>query len=56
MTAEHVIPLLPLSASATHMLQFLQTEFKVKNYLLVRMDKDFLEKYFQFLRTARKIF
>lgn len=41
--------------SASHLLQFLQAEFKVKNYPLVRMDKVFLDRYFQFLRTTRKI-
>jgi site-specific recombinase XerD len=41
--------------SASHMLQFLQKEFKVRNYPLIRMDKGFLEKYFQFLRSTRNI-
>jgi site-specific recombinase XerD len=41
--------------SASHMLEFLSNEFKVRNYALRKIDKPFLEQYFQFLRSTRKI-
>lgn len=41
--------------SASHMLEFLTKEFKVRNHALSRIDKSFLEQYFQYLRSARKI-
>lgn len=41
--------------SASHMLEFLTKEFKVRNYSLSRIDKIFLEQYFQYLRSVRKI-
>lgn len=41
--------------SASHVQDFLQTEFKVKNYALHRIDGPFLEKYFQYLRATRGI-
>jgi site-specific recombinase XerD len=36
-------------------IDFMEQEFKVKNYSLVRIDSKFLELYFQYLRTARNI-
>jgi hypothetical protein len=39
--------------SANHMLRFLETTYKVKNYSLQKMDGPFLEKYFQYLRPKR---
>lgn len=41
--------------SASHVQLFLQDEFKIKNYALQRIDASFLEKYFWYLRNARKI-
>lgn len=41
--------------SASHMQEFLTKEFKVRNYSLIRIDKTFLEQYFQYLRSVRKI-
>lgn len=41
--------------SANHMLRFLETTFKVKNYALQKMDGPFLEKYFQYLRSKKNI-
>ncbi|WP_162303937.1 site-specific integrase [Paracnuella aquatica] len=41
--------------SASHVQHFLQTEFKVKNYALQRINASFLEKYFQYLRGTRGI-
>ena len=41
--------------SLQHMQEFLQTEFRVKNYILNKVDTKFLEKYFHFLRTTRNI-
>ena len=41
--------------SASHVQHFLETEFKVKNYPLVRIDVPFLEKYFQYLRGTRGV-
>ena len=41
--------------SASHVQKFLLTEYKVKNYALSRIDSDFLEKYFQYLRGTRGI-
>jgi hypothetical protein len=40
---------------ARHMMTFLETIYKVKNYPLQKMDGDFLEKYFQYLRSVKKI-
>src|SRR4051812_36748924 len=37
------------------MQEFLQTQFKVKNYILYRVNTAFLEKYFHFLRTSKGI-
>ncbi len=36
-------------------IEFMEKEFKVKNYSLVRIDSKFLEQYFQYLRTTRNI-
>lgn len=36
-------------------IDFLLTEFKIKNYSLVRVDGKFLEEYFHYLRTVRNI-
>jgi len=36
-------------------IEFMEKEFKVKNYALVRIDSKFLEQYFQYLRTTRNI-
>lgn len=41
--------------SLQYMQEFLQTEFKVKNYILSRVDTKFLERYFYFLRTNKNI-
>ncbi len=41
--------------SHRYMIDFLEKEFKQKNYSLVRIDGKFLEKYFQYLRGVRKI-
>lgn len=41
--------------SLRFMIDFLEKEFKVKNYLLAKIDGKFLERYFQYLRTVRKI-
>lgn len=41
--------------SANHLQHFLQTEFRVKNLSLHRINTDFLEKYFQYLRHTRLI-
>lgn len=41
--------------SASHVQHFLQTEYKVKNYPLARIDVPFLEKYFQHLRATRGV-
>jgi site-specific recombinase XerD len=41
--------------SVSYMRDFLQKEFKVKNFSLQKVDTDFLERYFQFLRTDKKI-
>jgi site-specific recombinase XerD len=41
--------------SASHVQDFLQTEFRIKNYPLVRIDVTFLEKYFQYLRGVRGV-
>jgi integrase len=41
--------------SLRFMIDFLEKEFKVKNYLLVKIDGKFLEKYFQYLRVVKKI-
>lgn len=41
--------------SASHVQNFLQTEYKVKNYPLARIDVTFLEKYFQHLRGTRGV-
>lgn len=40
---------------AKHMVKFLETAYKVKNYPLQKMDSEFLEKFFQYLRGVRKI-
>ncbi len=37
------------------MQHFLETEYKVKNYPLARIDVPFLEKYFQYLRATRAV-
>ncbi len=36
-------------------LDFVAVEFKLKNYPLVQIDVKFLEKFFQYLRSTRKI-
>jgi site-specific recombinase XerD len=41
--------------SASHLQLFLQTEYKAKNFSLNRIDTNFLEKYFQYLRHTRSI-
>ncbi|WP_121356883.1 site-specific integrase [Flavisolibacter nicotianae] len=41
--------------SATHVQQFLFTEYKIKNYPLARIDGLFLERYFQYLKGTKKI-
>ncbi|RYG37951.1 MAG: site-specific integrase, partial [Chitinophagaceae bacterium] len=41
--------------SASHVQHFLQTEYKVKNYPLVRIDGTFLERYFQYLKGTRGV-
>jgi site-specific recombinase XerD len=41
--------------SASHVQAFLQLEYKVKNYPIQRIDINFLEKYFQYLRGTRNI-
>ena len=33
------------------MIDFLEKEFKVKNYLLAKIDGKFLEKYFQYQQS-----
>src|SRR6185295_12232551 len=38
-----------------YMIDFLEEEYKVKNYLLSKIDGKFLEKYFHYLRTIRTI-
>lgn len=40
--------------SASHVQQFLQTEFKVKNFSLPRINADFLYKYFQIIVGNKK--
>lgn len=41
--------------SLLYMQEFLETEFKVKNYSLQKLNPEFLEKYFQFLRANKNI-
>ncbi len=41
--------------SQRYTIDFIEKEFKQKNYPLVRIDSKFLEKYFQYLRGTRKI-
>lgn len=41
--------------SASHVQHFLQSEFQVKNYPLPRISAEFLEKYFQYLRSTRGV-
>jgi site-specific recombinase XerD len=41
--------------SASHVQHFLQTEYKVKNYPLARIDGTFLERYFQYLKGTRGV-
>ena len=41
--------------SLQYMQEFLQKEFKVKNYTLSKVDPKFLEQYFYFLRTDKSI-
>lgn len=41
--------------SLRFMIDFLQLEFKVKNFLLAKIDRQYLEKYFYYLRNGRKI-
>lgn len=41
--------------SSRFVIHFLGKEFKVKNYALVKVDSRFLEEYFQYLRSVRKI-
>lgn len=39
--------------SLQYMQEFLRTEFKIKNYILNRIDTKFLEQYFHFLRVNK---
>jgi site-specific recombinase XerD len=41
--------------SLQYMQEFLQKEFKVKNYTLNKVDTKFMEQYFYFLRTEKNI-
>lgn len=41
--------------SLRYVIDFLEEEFKVKNFPLVKIDVRFLEKYFQYLRTVKKV-
>jgi site-specific recombinase XerD len=41
--------------SLKHVLTFLETTFKIKNYPLINIDGKFLEQYFQYLRTVKEI-
>jgi len=41
--------------SKRYIIDFLQNEFRQKNYALVKIDGSFLEKYFQYLRGTLKI-
>lgn len=41
--------------SLRFMIDFLEKEYKVKNYLLARIDGKFLEKYFHYLRIVKMI-
>src|SRR5258705_6803103 len=41
--------------SLRFVIDFLEEEFKVKNFPLVKIDGKFLEKYFQYIRTIKKI-
>lgn len=38
-----------------YMKEFLQAEFKVKNFSLLKVNSEFMESYFQFLRHERKL-
>ncbi len=38
-----------------YVVDFLEEEFKVKKFPLVKIDGKFLEKYFHYLRTAKKV-
>jgi integrase len=41
--------------SVAYMKDFLQAEYKVKNFSLQKVNMEFLEQYFQYLRTEKKI-
>jgi site-specific recombinase XerD len=41
--------------SLRFMIEFLKNEFKIKNFLLAKIDKQYLEKYLYYLRNGRKI-
>lgn len=41
--------------SLRFVIDFLQNEFRVKNYPLVKIDTRFLERYFQYLRVSKNI-
>jgi hypothetical protein len=41
--------------SVAYMKDFLQAEYKVKNFSLQKVTMEFLEQYFQYLRTEKKI-
>jgi site-specific recombinase XerD len=41
--------------SLRYMIDFLEKEFGIKNYPLIRIDGKFLEKYFQYMRIVKKI-
>jgi site-specific recombinase XerD len=41
--------------SLRYMIDFLEKEFSIKNYPLIRIDGKFLEKYFQYMRTIKEI-
>lgn len=43
------------SRSLRYMQSFLEKEYKVKNFLLSRVDTRFMEKYFHFLRSEKKL-
>ena len=38
-----------------YMKEFLQSEFKVKNFSLLKVNREFMESYFQFLRSEKKL-
>lgn len=41
--------------SVLYMQEFLETEYKVKNFLLQKLNSNFIDKYFQFLRSTKNI-